>query len=63
MKIGLVKHEALARDIFIALLDRWDVKDKASAEVLARASVQIADGFVEVAQEAFDSKLSSKKVS
>ena len=38
----------LVRDIFLALLDRWDVKDKASAKNLARHAQEIALGYHEV---------------
>ena len=44
-------HKEMAREIFLALVDRWDVKDQASAENLARASWEIAEGYFMVERE------------
>ena len=44
-------NEEFVKEIFLHLLDRWDVKDKASSKNLAKYSYQIAEGFMEVAKE------------
>lgn len=38
----------MAKSIFLALVERWDVKDRAGAAHLARTSFEIAEGYLEV---------------
>lgn len=43
-----IANSELVKEIFLALLDRWDVKDKSSSKNLARHALEIAAGFQEV---------------
>lgn len=45
-------NEEFIKEIFMALLDKWDVKDKASAKNLAKHAVEIAEGYAEVLKPA-----------
>jgi hypothetical protein len=41
----------LARDLFLALAPRWDLKDRATAKHLALACFESAEGFLDAADE------------
>lgn len=61
MKSQPLHKDELVKDIFLRLLERWDIKDKAGARGLALASAQIADGFTEAMREVMDGKPVSPK--
>jgi hypothetical protein len=41
-------NSEFVKEIFLALLDRWDVKDRASARNLATHAQEIAAGYVDI---------------
>jgi hypothetical protein len=43
--------EEFVKEVFLNLLSRWDVKDRCSAQNLARYSYEIVDGFHDVVKE------------
>lgn len=56
MKAQLMHKDDFTREIFLRLLARWDIKDKAGAQALAKASAQIAEGFTEAFGKTLDGK-------
>lgn len=53
-------REDLVRDVFLALANKWDVHDKASARNLAKHCVDIVDGYYEVLDGVFAAKKPEK---
>lgn len=49
--------EELAREVFVALVAKWDIHDRAGAKILSKHCLEIADGFY----DSMDSALASKK--
>ena len=49
--------EEFVKEVFVALLAKWDVHDKSGAQKLAKACLEIADGYYEV----LDGALAAKK--
>jgi 23S rRNA G2445 N2-methylase RlmL len=52
--------EELVRDVFLALLVKWDVHDKATGRNLARHSVDIVEGYYEVLDNVYGSRKPEK---
>jgi hypothetical protein len=52
--------EEMVRDVFMALLSKWDVRDRGSARNLAKHAVEIADGFYEEMDHVFAAKKPEK---
>lgn len=60
MKSTVIHRDELAKEVFLKLVNRWDVKDRSSAANLARCALEIADGFIEVSDGKFAGKAKSK---
>jgi hypothetical protein len=55
-----MSEEELAREVFLSLAPRWDVKDKASAHALGKASYVIAEAFLDVTRDHLAGKMKIK---
>ncbi|HTB34343.1 MAG TPA: hypothetical protein VK842_05735 [bacterium] len=53
-------REELVREVFLALVSKWDVHDKASARTLARHCVDMVDGYYEVLDTVYAAKKPEK---
>jgi hypothetical protein len=51
MPLKKVSHEELSRQVFLALADRWDLKDREGSLILAEKSWEIAGAYLEMEQE------------
>lgn len=54
-------REELVRELFLALVGKWDVHDRVTARNLARHCVDIADGYYEVLDTVYAAKKPEKK--
>ena len=53
-------REEMVREVFLALVPKWDVHDKASAKGLAKQCVEIVDGYYDVLDTVFAAKKPDK---
>ena len=55
-----MSEEELAREVFLNLVAKWDVKDRASSHALAKASYAIAEGFLDITRDHLAGKMKIK---
>jgi len=53
-------REEMVREVFLALVHKWEVHDKASARNLARHCVDMVDGYYEVLDTVYAAKKPEK---
>lgn len=60
MKSTSLHRDELAKDVFLSLLDRWDIKDRSGAIELAHASFEIAEALIEVRDATIGAKVKAR---